>query len=214
VSRFIINPYAFGVAGLTIAFQASATSTAATVTGPASIQAGDVLLLGDRARNTVGLPTAVIPTGFTEIASTASDGTTSRTRLSYKIADGSEASASITGMDGTSTDNKVLLVFRPSTPATVLTFADPGQETTDVNPTSQTITASGGAVPLIVGATYGSSAAVDPRSSTPAMDAEVSSSTLFYFGYKIYNSAPSDHTVDMDDEGATNTLQSFYVEVA
>ena len=49
---------------------------------------------------------------------------------------------------------------------------------------------------------------------SPAKDGEVANGTTPYLAYKVYNSSPANVSVDMDDEGDGNTLQSCYIEVA
>lgn len=226
-SRFMLSPFAStrfmrpmpgrtppaaGGGGLTtLSFQADATSTSDTITGPASIAAGDLLVLWDGAHNLSGLPTSVVPTGFTSIVS-FNDGSNDRAIASYKIADGSEASATITGMNGNISDDKMLYVFRGNQAISSVSALDIASESTAGNPTAQVVNASGGTPPLIVfGCYFVPGAAVDPRTFNPAKDGEITSSTRAYLAYKIYNSSPADVTVDMDDELDTNMLASFYL---
>lgn len=197
----------------TLSEHASATSTASTVTGPSTIIAGDILVLWDRASNAVApAPSSVTPTGFSNVL----DFTIGPTKgmASVKVADGSEASASITGMDGSASDRKMLYVFRGNIPATTATAQDAASEGTDGNPAAQTANASGSTKPVIVIGCYGSGSAVDPRTFSPAKDGEISAATNAWLAYKIYNSSPQDVTIDMDDEGLQNTLGSFYLECA
>jgi hypothetical protein len=209
----IINPFMFAPPAVaSVAFQASTTSTAtSTITAPASIEPGDILVMVD-AGSGFGPPTKVVPAGFTEVPGSELVIGAKRVVLSYKIATGSEDGATITGMS-TSPSNKIILQFRPNVPATAITPASVNAQATDADPTAQNVTASGGTPPLIVIATYGASAAVDPRTMSPAKDAEVASSTLQYIAYKIYNAAPADVSVDMDDEGTGNCLQSCYLAI-
>lgn len=203
-----------------IAFVASATSAdSGAVTAPADIRSGDLIVLYDRATRSTALPTTAIPSGFTSIInSTQSDVIFIRAICSYKMADGSEDSASLSGMtNGDLGMSKILLVFRK--PNTILiTPADAAGQVTSANPTAQTVNASGGVAPLVVFGAYGTGGSViDPRTFTPAKDEEVpvtDSKGIQYFAYKIYNSTPQDTSVDMDDEGDFNTLQSFYIEMA
>ena len=199
----------------TLSFRSSATSTAETVTGPSDIEAGDLLVLLDRARNTskTGDPGSVVASGFNVIDS-AFDSQNTRQILQYKIADGSEASATITGMVGDETTNKVLLVFQGDVAIGSVSPQDVSSEMTAGNPASQGITASGGSAPLIVLGCYGSAGAVNPRTWTGGTPSEVNSSTITYLLYEIFNSSPSDITIDMDDEGNDNCLQGCYLECA
>jgi hypothetical protein len=204
-------------AGLTALSQVlSATSTGETIDAPAGIVAGDLLVLLDKAQSDGTTPTAVLPTGFTSIHD---DGlSTIRQKASYKLADGSEASASITGMVGNFGNAKILLVFRGNNAAQSLTLAGAAGEATAGDPSAQVVGASGGTAPLIVLGFYGAPGGlagldIDTRSFTPAKDDEVNSTTRLYAAWKIYDSSPADVTVDMGDFADTgaNVLQSCYI---
>lgn len=203
---------ALGSGVTTLSKVADATSTAETITVPASVQAGDLIVLKDSAVAGVSAPSTVVPSGFTSIVNTSVDTTISiRQIVSYKIADGTEGSSSLTGMNGGSFNNKELIVFRGDVPITTVTPSTPNEEATTGDPASQNAAASGGTAPLIVLAGYGSNGSVTTRSFSPAEDAEITAGLKSYTKYKIYNSGPSDTTVDMGDYG-TNALQSFYLE--
>lgn len=203
---------------------ATISANSATITGSASILAGDILVLADAVWNSAATPPASsVPTGFVQIT-TAAGGSASQTRMtiSYKVATGAEASASITGMSGTGGAAKVLMVFRPNALLSTVTPLDAGQEYTGGNPAAQTITAATGPAPLIVIGAYSSASAVNPRTFTvgggAAKDGETQatggSSVDLWLAYKLYNSAPADVVVDMDDEGTDNILESCYLSVA
>lgn len=218
---FVINPFVFAAAGLTtLSFANSAISTGTTITGPANIIAGDLIVLLDSAVNTgTTAPTTVVPTGFSSIINTNGNvptiGPAIRQIASYKLADGSEASATITGMNGNSTDDKVLLLFRGNIPAATITPASAAGQYSEGNPTLQTVSSNGGVAPLIVFGAYGTtSGSVDPRTFSVTKDFEVNSGTSTYFVGHIYDSSPVNVDVDMDDEGSGNLLQSFYLQVA
>lgn len=95
---------------------ATATSNSGTISTPADTKIGDLLILADLSCRDTLSPTAVTPTGFTSIMT----GTIThnfiyyRSNVSYGLATANGA-YSITGMDAT-TDNKALLVIRPSSP--------------------------------------------------------------------------------------------------
>lgn len=195
-----------------IAFFGSANSAASTtITLPASINAGDLIVLLDRVE-AASLPSKVIPTDFTEILDTA--GSLHRQTSSYKIAVGTEGGTAITGMSasGATFADKVALVFRGTPAITGVTVGDPEQTDTSGNPTALTCSASSGTPPLVVLGGYGSTGAIDPRTFSTTKDGEVTTaSTRLYLAYKIYNLAPADTTIDMDDEGSRNNLHSFYM---
>lgn len=214
-----------------ISFVDSATEdSSASITAPADIDAGDLLVLLDSCFLQNATPDTVVPDGFTSIINTShsvsiGEGNTLRIRqiASCKLAEGDEGSTSITGMDeslfGFQTQCKILLVFRPSRPATEITVADAEGNATSGNPASQTATASGGTAPLIAFGCYGAQASISPRTMSPAKDDEESvtgspaSQPNLWIAWKIFNSSPEDVTVDMDDEGNLQCLQSFYIEM-
>ena len=207
----------FASSALGLAVAASSTSLAQTITAPNGIQAGDLLVLTQYAATAGGpAPTAVTPTGFTNISSAADNGNQARGMIDYKIATGSEGGASITGMNGSTDNAKVLVVYRKTPPIVAVTPTDIATEHTTGNPVSQTANASGGAAPLVVIAAFASNGFVDPRTFSPAADGSVVSSNgvEIWQAWKIYNAEPADVTVDMDDEGAFNYLASCYLACA
>lgn len=218
----LINPYRLGSAAPTsISQQSSATSTnSATITAPSGIQAGDLLVLLDSVWNNFAAPPASsVPTGFTSIVTaTLGAAFSARMTLSYKKADGTESSASLTGMTGSGGAAKVLYTFRGNTPINDVNVSATGSEATDGNPVAQTISASGGTPPLVAIAGYSSSAAVDPRTFTVggvgAKDGELEAagtSIFTWLAYKLYNASPANISVDMDDEGSSNIILSVYL---
>lgn len=198
----------------------SADAETESITAPSGIQAGDLIVLFDAASTGYGsAPTAVTPSGFTNIINTS--GAVSgfagwRMMLSYKLAVGTEGSSSITGMIGDGLTGKCLLVFRGNKPATLITTADPEGEATDGNPTAKTVGAASGVVPLIVIGGYVSvSGTVSPRTFSPAKDGEINTdSNDVWLAWKIYNTSPADVSIDMDDEGNGNGLQTCYIQMA
>lgn len=201
----------------TISFQDSSSSTAETITAPASIDAGDLLVFCDFATQVFSAPAAVTPSGFTNFVNASAGGAVGvRGMISYKIADGTEDSSSITGMNGNNGNYKVLLQFRGNVAISSVTANVIGTPTvTSGDPSSQNLAASGGTVPLVAIAYYSSSGNIaGARTFSPAADAELNADDNLYVKYKLYDNSPADHTVDMDDEGNNNLLISFYLEAA
>lgn len=195
---------------------ASATSSDATITAPANINAGDIIVLEDRATNISTIPTSVVPTGFTSISNlgwtAASVGI--RSVLSYKVADGTEGGSTITGMSGNANTQKMLYVFRPNRAPSSVSVGSMHEEYTESAPADQVVTTGSSDVPAIVLAAYGSSGTISPRGFTPAKDGEINSGTSAYLAYKIYNGSPADVTISMEDEGSRNSVQSCYLLVS
>lgn len=194
-----------------LSFIASTTSTASTVTAPASIDAGDLLVILEGAGGSVS---GSLASGFTLAREDINGPTQTNIRIGYKIADGSEDSASLGGYSA-SVMRKIVLQFRGDVAISSIAVQDDDGEITTGNPASQTVTSSGGTTPLIVFGHYFSNGTVDPRTFSPTETGEVSSdSDLHYAKYLIYNSSPANVSVDMDDEGGVNALQSLYLEAA
>lgn len=199
--------------GQTLAFRSSATSTASTIVAPSGIVAGDLLVLYDNAANISGFPTAVIPTGFDSpaiINQTGGSASNRRCIVSKKIANGTEAGATITGMDGTLLDAKILVVFSTNG-ATNSTAFDSVIQITQGDPTIQTIDSSIGSPPLI-SLGFLRNEGGGGGTMSPTQDGIVGSGTHQGY-YKIYNSSPADVTFDTGDGGNNNMLMSFYIEV-
>lgn len=196
----------------------SATSTGETITAPANIFPGDLLLLFDFSSNsTIGVPTDVTPSGFTQVLTFVQNSTfKGRCSVSKKIADGSEDGSTLTGLDGALAVNKVLLQFRGLSALSTATEQDTAGQMTSGDPSQQTCNASGGTPPLIVLGCYGGFSGIsgETRTFSTTADDEINSSTSFYVKYKIYNSSPSDTNVDISGSTGGNALGSFYIELA
>lgn len=188
-------------------------SDTASLTGASGIVAGDVLLFFDWAQGGT-TPSDVIPTGFTGVVTVSNS--VQRVRLSYKLADGSEASATITGMSATNIRKYCHVYRRAPRPATALAIHSLASELTAGDPSAQVIASASGRAPLLCVGCYGVNSTAETISGhtmSPTEDGEVTSSALFKQKYKIYNSAPADVTVDIGDRGAGTSLISYYMEV-
>jgi len=208
----ILNPYAF--APFSLAFQTSADSSAQTLTCP-TVEQYDVGVLFDAATDsTVTIPSNVIPSGFTQLQ-TSAFAAYYRTTLSYKVFDGTEDGASLTGMNGNLSNAKVLLVFRPNRPIIGVGTSTFLQETSSGAPASQLIAASGQTPPLIRLAVCVNGAAPSSPNFTggtfDATVAKVGSDSALRAGYAVQNTTPSDTTVSMGDNGAGNCLISGWM---
>lgn len=115
-------------------------------------------------------------------------------------------------------EDKVLLVFRYTGGVSAVSVEDWALKATQSNPAAQTANANGQTSPLIVFGVCGMMGTGTPEfngSTTPAFDAEIATSDSdLLVRYKIYNSSPVDHTVDMDDLGSHLILGSGYIEIS
>lgn len=190
-----------------VAFRAASYSTGVSLTAPAEIQAGDLLVFAQASLNISGIPSSVTPSGFTTIVD-VTDGDSRRAMLSWRLANGTEASTSLTGMSALN-NRKGLAVFSGE-----IEGVDPRSfagETTGGAPENQIITSSGGVVPTLVLAAYLSTGSIDPRGMSPAKDGEDGgNSNSTWFAWKIYNDSPANVTVSMDDEGSNALMAGYF----
>jgi len=192
------------------------TANATTITAPSEIEADDLLVMIDAAENTASTPTSVVPTGFTQIGSDLESGTTNMKLIaSYKIADGTEDGATITGMSGSRQDGKIIMQFRGDRPIASFSVSTPVTQSVLGNPTAQTIAASSGTQPVLAIMAFfdcNSCASVNPRTDNSATEAVEISFSGGGHGYAHYVRQPvADFTFDMDDEGDGNFLFGFYL---
>lgn len=187
-----------------------ATASGVTLSAPATIQAGDYLLWGDSG-DTDPLPTAVVPSGFTTIDNfTTSIG---RVIVAHKIADGSEASSTLTGMTASFGSKKVLIVYRGDAPIKAASVSDLAHQAKKTL-TSEIVTASNGAPPLIVIGVINSD---DQMTMNPTKDGQVTSANFhneLSIGWKIFNDSPVNVTVSGTAPKIMNFLVTFYVELS
>jgi hypothetical protein len=199
---------------LTIAALTSATSSGSKyISIPSAAIAGDFAVLVDVAADFGDSIASVTPSGWTSLsAQFVSAGTTSiRTNISYRKLTSGNPGSTVTGLDVYSSRmRKVMLVFRPSTSIVSINAPTWNAEATSGNPASQTVTVSGVATPLIVLACASAVGSVPAFSTeTPAMTniTYSSNNAKVRIGYTIYNSSPSNQSIDMNDVDV-NILQS------
>lgn len=208
---------------MALSFIASTSSSGATVTAPASgIEPGDLLLVYQYARGTA-VPTLVTPDGFTPIITTTHNpgsANLGHTSLAYKIAVGDEDGEVLTGMDGNTIDIKLCLQFRDSDGAidsvTPSTFTQNADDSGGSDPGSQSILAGdSGTAPLIVVGGYCANGSISGESFSPAADGSILAETAsddMIFKYKLYDSSPANHTIDMGDFGV-QYMVGGYIEI-
>jgi hypothetical protein len=196
---------------ITLVYVAHTTSAAASIVAPAAINAGDLLILVQRGRDSASIPTSVVPGDFTTVNSSGVNQV--QLNICYKIADGTEDGATITGIDGNADDGKVLWQYRANAPIISLTAAGWVSINSSSAPAQQTIAASGG-TGIVLGISAfscnSSLGSVDPRTTSITPDHEATASTAFYSHDYIQISSPANYTIDMLDEGNNNSLFGCY----
>jgi len=181
-----------------------------------SIQDNDVAIYIDHC-GAADIPTAVTPTDFIVLVNDSGGADPgNRAMITWKKLTGSESS--LTGINGASggagqDNNKIGLVFRPSRDFTSITFSTPQTSgITSSNPTAITVNPSAETIPSVLIGTAGVYQGTSTFSTaSPSFDAEVNlSDNDLRAGYKIYNSAPASHSIDINDLGTGNWLAGFY----
>lgn len=196
------------------------TSTSSTISWPGSLAAGMVAILIDYARssNNSAAPTDVVPSGFTGFsngtASAAGSLTTNgfRIRASYKLLTGSE-SGSITGMNGSSANDKRLLIYQGASPITSIVFASSvAAEATTGNPSSKSGTST--TPPSVMVGAAGTNTGTPAFSTESPAFGSTSSSSNVIVGRTISDSTTLAQTIDMSDLGNCNAIWLGFLEFA
>lgn len=202
---------------------ATATSTSSTIVAPADVRSGDLIVLYDAPSYPSGSPSGTPPTGFTTLASVAFGGWSNGIILSAKVADGTEGGTTITGMNGTTSNAKVLYVFRGNSRINTFTVLNRAEVGTNGNPGQITIGATGVTAPsvLLCAATTYSAATVSwegyPSGFTnPAFSTVTNSVSRLCTGVTPI-SAPTaayQQQIDMIDYGGGNFMVGFWLQLA
>lgn len=201
-----------------ISFVSSTTSAASTITCP-TVEPYDVGILWDVA-GAGSVPSSVVPSGWTSISNLNVDAGSFAIRsiLSYRIFDGSEDGTTITGMAGSNSEPKVLLLFRPNTGAIVsaLELQSPWNEfCADADPPTQSILASAQPAPLIRIAAAGRVSTTPSISLTGSFDdapQQADNNARAVIGYAVKNSSPTDDTtIDTNIISGAQALVSGWI---
>jgi hypothetical protein len=192
---------------------------------PTGAQAGDIVFVIDRLTGTGNIAAFRTPfigssaNPFTEHQTTNAGSATTfmGCRISSRVLTaGALGTISNLINNATSTAHRTIAVlFRPSSAITSVTYTSTGGESTTGDPAVQTVSVSSQPQAALAMAVYTGQSAVSPRTSGITMSELVDSGvTTFYVKYKLYTTGESrtNFTVDMDDEGVANLLQSFYVK--
>jgi hypothetical protein len=200
----------------------------ASISWPTGIRAGDLAFLYDWSyvENDGGDPGFVMPTGFTSIVNAVGNSgevdppNQGRTRVivSYRILDGLEnPEGSLVGMSGNRDEGKILLLFRGNVRIRSVVAQSLNAEIQTAS--SRVIASASGGVPLITWA-FGAanvSSQIGFSVNSPAFSEVINNTIHMTSGYKIYTSAPADHTVDGFTGSGTGygaNLVSGYLELA
>lgn len=189
----------------------STNNTGATITLPASINSGDLIVIADHAR---GNSSETIPAGYTKIHGEFFDvAFDERVTVYYKISAGSDSSASVTGSNGNLQNSKIALVFRATGPIASIGVGTVNHFQGFTDPSAQTVLSGAATPPLIVFGVYASDVALASTSMSPAATGavlETSGNGDMEVKYKLYDASPANVDVDM---GTGSILLSFYATI-
>lgn len=201
-----------GAPALTFTFIDFSQSTSSGISLPTGAAAGDFAIYCDYAQGFGSRPSLVTPSGWTNLINNTDIGDNRSAVFRKVLTSGDVSAGSITGMDGSIFDTKVMLLFRPSKAIATTTDSTWTAAGGDGNLTSQSIAASGQPAPLIAvgfACTAFGGGSINPFTWTDAYDAQVGTGQMVA-AYKIYNTSPASHTIDIDDEGGGNFLTGGY----
>lgn len=194
-----------------ISYVGTAESGSSSITIPVAAQEGDIAVLYEYASGGAGsLPSLVTPSGWVNRTNDVIG--TQRAAVFTKALVGGDPGASIAGTSGSDDNKKMMVVFRPNGPITLATYSTFTSEFTNLNPSAQVISAAGQSAPLIVLGGCGVIGSPVFGTLSPAFDAQiVPSHDRLRIGYKLYDSSPADHSIDMNDLGSSNSLWGGYI---
>jgi hypothetical protein len=202
-------------------FIASTMTSSSSLTLPASISAGDLLVIFNSCTQPSTSPTLVTPSGFTNKIDLPFFrlSNSSRSAVHVKKATGSEDGSSVTCMSG-DIKTAVCLQFRPvnfsisSVANITLSNLDSGGDYE--NPAFQTANTTGVKLPAIAmgqASSYTKSATVPFSTQSPTFDGTIQTSYTNthqqIVGYRIQNDVVTSQTIDMTDQGIMNHLFVF-----
>jgi len=210
-----------------VAFVTSATSTQhnGSITMPSGIQTGDIIIVGQQWRGLDGDTADYSGSGFTSISnlyvagSSIVDDDYYKSHASYKIADGSEASASVSGFadqDAYTATTAGIYVYRPNAEVSAVTQVNKYTYQGSGNPAQNVLYGSSSSAATIALAVTGSNNYPSITFSGATADAVVDinnyGSDLRMRAYAANKGAGVDITTDMNDVGA-NLFTSVLLEI-
>jgi hypothetical protein len=183
------------------------------ITVPATVQAGDLLILLDRANDSPSGPANVIPSGFTQVATQMVAPV--RITVSFAIATPSDAGRVLTGLNGNNGSIKTVLVFRANQPiASVLNFAGGTSLVASGAPATQTMDpvdalgiATGNTVMVAWAVSNGTAVTISWAGGT-AVDGTVSANIQFTSSYGFPEPFSAPVTVSQTATGVNRSMFS------
>jgi len=183
----------------------SYTAGTASVTISSSAQVGDIAVIFNVSYKLFSTPSTVVPSGFTTIRNDSDS--THRWITSYKKLVAGDPGASKNGMNEFS-NGMSCIVFRPSRSCSY-SFVNTAFQTTNSNPTAHTVSVTSYSTPSIA-LGWANSGDSSTTFSSGTFD-NTYTQNYIATGYKIYqnNGVRADNTIDMNDLGNDNTLETM-----
>lgn len=224
MTAFPLMPSFAGAGNLTSVYlAATATSTSSTIVVPADTRSGDLIMLYDAPTYPGSGSSGSSPAGFTTLYSAAFGGWFNGVQTSAKIATSLDAGSTVTGMNGTTSNSKVMYVFRGNARINTFTVMNVGTAGTNGNPGTVGIVGTGVTAPAILlcsASTY-PAATVDwegyPSTlTTPAFSTVTNSVSRLCTGVTPISvpTAAYQQNIDMLDYGSGNFLVGYWLKLA
>lgn len=205
-------------------YQTSVTSTSATITIPSSAQIGDIAVLFDVAYNSTSTaPTSVTPSGFSSLQTpigTSAITPATKTAIWYKTLVSGDPGSSLTGMSGTTSTQKLLIIYRPTLTPNLISVGTENVNSSSTAPPSVSLTFNNKTnypyiwyIGFILYASNGSITTRTSSGGTPTRELNVGTNLyvkLFEATDGTTSFSSSDVSGSMTDYG-TNTLTSGFL---
>lgn len=193
--------------GLT--YVSSATSTGSTIVIPSDAAIGDLAILWDAAENDPFTPSVVTPSGWSELLNISSYYyIVAKTLVSRKKLLSGDPGSTITGMNGSVSNRKLMVILRPNKAIGLITRLEDTKQSIDTQPSDQ-VKATQTAPYVVIGGAY---CDVAPAFSSAWADQELTNNNLLA-GFKIFNSGPASVTINLGTYGTDNSLMSCSLTV-
>jgi hypothetical protein len=198
----------------TLTYRLGANAASATCSLPTGSLENELCIGAWAATNSSGLPDDVVPPDWV-VAFNYGVAPRRRVLMVGILTAADVLAGSITGPSGDSINRSVLITLTPDELISALAWHDVSSEFAGTgDPVAQEITASAGAVPLVVCGLYSSGSVINPRTWTGGTPVENSNAGRQYLNHEVFNASPADITIDMDNESAADFWGGAYLEVS
>lgn len=173
------------------------------ITIPAAASVGDIAVLFDMAFQTSGSPTSVTPTGWTKLAETAAGNL--RGIASYRQLTSGQPGSTITGMNGSERDRKIMCVIHPKYTVNTITPGGWLVRVSTGDPTAISVTSGSASTNLVVfGFAVGQNTV--SLSFSPSATSTKTSGDALKAGYKLYTGPDTTANVTVDTGSAGDSV--------